>query len=147
MLEQATAIDDVTARMMAAQLAHLGAAHGPAFRWAGIADTVWHMRDMAGRHAGVVQSTMVAGKPMALDQRLALAAMEGQVNQSWRQLVGLLNLPDTPVAVRDGLLTIRSAYFENFAAEWRRLQPFLATGDYPYSGTHYRDMVLPIGCR
>ncbi|MEJ1974698.1 MAG: HAMP domain-containing protein [Acetobacteraceae bacterium] len=143
-VEQAGAIADLASRIMDAQLARLGAAHGPAFRWAGIAGTVWHMRDMAGRQATLVQSTFGTRKPMPLDQKLVLTAMEGQVDQSWRQLIGLLDLPDTPETVRNGLLSVRSAYFETFAAERQRLEPSFATGDYPYDGAHYRELVLPI---
>ena len=143
-LDQVSDINDRASGLMTGQLSRLGVVSGPAFHWAGIADTAWHMRDMAGRQAGLVQSAFVARKPISAEQRLALAEMKGQVDQSWQQLAGLLTLPDTPAPVRDDLLSIRSAYFETFAAEWQRLQPFLATGDYPYSGIRYRDQVLPI---
>ncbi len=143
-LDQSAELNSAVASLMNDQLRELAAVNGTAFRYGSIAATVWELRDVAGRHAGLLQNFVGARKPLTTDQRSTLLSLEAQVGAVWARLWPLRAQPSTPMSLRDALDDVHKAYFEGFVAERTLLENSYTTGEFPYNASTYRDKVVPV---
>ncbi len=144
LLEQGTQLNKTTAALMGSQLRQIASLDGRAFRFGSIADTVWELRDVGGRQAGLLQNLVGAHQPLTVEQRATVQGLEGQIAAIWAKIRLLRDYDSTPMALKDAVSVVQNIYVEDFGATKAMLARSYDTGDFAWDAATYRKNVAPV---
>ncbi|ACA16821.1 methyl-accepting chemotaxis sensory transducer [Methylobacterium sp. 4-46] len=143
-IDTTTGMNEAITGMIQAQLEAIAEADGVAYGAGTLAMSVWELRDVGGRSAGILMNLLAQGRPVPEATRTTLTQLDGQVLSIWTRIAAAGARPTTAPALREAIRQATAGYYEPFKALRATLGTEFATGRFSVDVKRFRDVVLPM---